>query len=296
MLPRLLMELTNLKSTAIDYLRLTSPGIILLVLLTAFTGIWIGSKGINMKLSFTLWSLLALGLASSGACMLNNWYDRETDRLMVRTRMRPLASGRLDPQKVLLLALFLIFLAVLILLVYGNTLSTVLTLIGIIIYSYLYTVLLKKRTPWATVIGGFSGALPPAIGWALVKGSLGVEALILFGLLFFWQPPHFWSLAVKYREDYATAAIPTLPVVRHKKDVGNSCMIYISILLLISILPYIKGMAGGYYLITALILGIFYLILVFLDFRAQKHPTIATFSYSIVYLVLLLTVMIIDTT
>lgn len=280
----------------LDYLRLTSPGITLLVLLTGLTGILLASRGtVNPPTpSLFLWTLLGIGLASAGSSVLNNWYDRDIDSLMKRTLNRPIPTGRVRIKESLLIGIILVVLALACLIFFVNLMAALFTLLAVFVYSYLYTVILKRRTPLATEIGGISGALPPLIGWVAVRGSLDIEAFILFSIIFLWQPPHFWSLASIYREDYKRAGIPTLPVISSNDETVLRSLIYIVSLVMVSLLPYLIGMSGKPYLYISLLLGLIYISLYLLSFFVKKDLNRLLFFYSITYLAVIFLLLGID--
>lgn len=266
-------------------------------MLTGFVGMWVASRGTlaaSTPANLFLWGLLGTGLASSGASALNNYYDRDIDRLMTRTRKRPLPSGNVSAPGALIFGLCLTGAASVILLFFVNALSALLALSATVIYSFVYTVLLKRHTPLATEIGGLSGALPPLIGWAAVKGTVGPEALLLFAILFLWQPPHFWSLALKHREDYRKAAIPTMSVKRSEEEINRRSLVYVSSLVFISFLVYTAGIAGRLYLFLSLVTGAVYVSLYLLALLRKLDLNRLLFSYSIVYLSLIFTFMAFD--
>ncbi len=277
----------------VDYVKLTSPRITLLVMLTGFTGMWIASRG-TVTPSLFLWGLLGIGLASAGSSVFNNCYDIDIDCLMKRTSKRPLPSGRINPAGAFTFGIFLSLASFFVLSFFVNALSAVLAALAIFVYSFLYTVILKRKTPHATEIGGISGALPPVIGWAAVKGSVGLEALLLFAIMFLWQPPHFWSLALRHKEDYKGAGIPTMSVVVPEKVTNLRSLIYISSLLVVSFLPYLIGMFGRLYLFVSLALGTLYLLLYLLSFFLKRDLNRSLFFYSITYLSLIFLFMVID--
>jgi protoheme IX farnesyltransferase len=270
-----------------QYIRLTAPGITLLVMLTGFVGMWTASRGTpaaSAPAALFLWGLLGIGLASSGASVLNNYYDRDIDRLMSRTMRRPLPSGNINAQAALVFGLCLTAAAGIVLFLFVNALSALLALSATFIYSFIYTVLLKRRTPLATEIGGLSGALPPLIGWAAVKGTVAPEALLLFAVLLFWQPPHFWSLALRHREDYRNAAIPTMSVKRSADEINRRSLVYVSALLFVGIAVYATGLAGRLYLSLSLAAGVVYVSLYLLALFGKRDLNRLLFSYSIIYL------------
>lgn len=274
---------------------MTAPGITLLVMITGFVGMWLAAKSSAPSSSLVyLWGVLGIGLASSGASALNNWYDRDIDRIMTRTAHRPLARGVVDAGRGLAFGLALTAAAAAVLLVFVNPLSALLALCATAIYSWLYTALLKRRTPYATELGGVSGALPPVIGWTCVTGSLGLEALALFALLLFWQPPHFWSLALKYRDDYAQAGVPTMAVKRTARETYVRSLAYVALLVPASVVVHRMGMAGSMYLGTALIAGACYLALLLAAILGRKDLNRALFVYSIVYLTVVFAALALD--
>ncbi|MFA5353791.1 MAG: heme o synthase [Thermodesulfovibrionales bacterium] len=276
-----------------EYIRLTSPGINLLVMLTGFAGIWVAAQGAIAPLP-ALWCLLGIGLSSAGSSVFNNCFDRDIDRIMTRTRQRPLPSGRIGLSSALIFGIVLSSVALLIMIVFVNLLSAVLTASALFVYSFLYTVILKRRTRFATEIGGISGALPPVIGWAAVRGSLGPESLLLFAIMLLWQPPHFWALASKYREDYIRAGIPTMPVVKGRDTVNFRSLAYVLALVMVSIIPWWTGMSGLFYLSTALILGGLYIILAIAAILSEKSMDRQLFLFSIIYLTVVFTALVVD--
>jgi protoheme IX farnesyltransferase len=276
------------------YFRLTAPGITLLVMVTGFVGMWMASKGAACSIGIFLPGMLGIGLASSGASVLNNYYDRDIDRLMTRTANRPLPRGLVKPGTALAFGLLLTAVAAAVLAVFTNLLAAALAMTATVVYSYLYTVLLKRRTPYATELGGVSGALPPVIGWASVTGSLSGEALLLFALLLFWQPPHFWALALKYRNDYAAAGVPTMSVKRTEQQTNIRALAYVLLLVATSVAVYAAGIAGGVYFGSALCAGLLYIALLVSALRRRGDKNRALFVYSIVYLTVVFAAMAFD--
>ncbi len=274
-----------------QYIKLTSPRITLLVMLTGFVGMWVASGGrlaASTPASLFLWSLLGIGLASSGASALNNYYDRDIDAMMSRTLKRPLPAGKVKALRALVFGLCLTAAACAVLVLFVNVLAAVLALSATVVYSFIYTVLLKRHTPLATEIGGISGALPPLIGWAAVKGAIAPEAMLLFAILFLWQPPHFWALALKYREDYRKAGVPTMTVMRSEEEINRRSLVYVSLLAGVTFLVYGAGIAGRVYLYVSLVMGVVYLSLYLLALLRRLDLNRILFSYSIVYLSLIL--------
>jgi len=284
---------SGLINVSLDYIALTSPGKTLLVMLTGFIGMWLASKGIP-EFSLTFWGLIGIGLASAGSLVFNNYYDRDIDRLMKRTNRRALPCGRIEPKSALLFGLFLSTAAFVTLSVFANTLSAFLAIFTIVFYAYFYTAVLKRRTPGATELGGIPGALPPVIGWAVVKGQIGFDPWLLFLIMLLWQPPHFWALAIRYRDDYQRAGIPTVPVVYSEHHTNLRSVCYVILLALVSLTPYYFGIAGQLYLLTASILGGLYLLLYCVHILSKHDLNRHLFVYSIVYLSALFIVMVVD--
>lgn len=273
----------------VDYLRLTSPGITLLIILTGFAGMLLASRGTVNPLppSLFLWTLLGIGLASAGSSVLNNWYDSDIDSLMSRTANRPLPIGKIGRNEAFFFGIILVILAVIALILFVNLMAAFLAAISVFVYSYLYTVILKRRSPLATEIGGISGAMPPIIGWVAVKEGLSLEAFILFSLIFLWQPPHFWSLASIYKEDYKKAGIPVVPVISTRDETTLRSLIYIVLLFVMSLLPYYIGMTSRLYLSIAFLLGMIYVSLYLMSFFAKRDLNKLLFYYSVIYLLLI---------
>ncbi len=281
------------RSVLKDYLVLTKPGIVLLVLITTLTGMYLAKRGFpNSWLVF--WTLLGTGLASAGSAVLNHFFDKDIDALMNRTKDRPLPSGSINPRNAFIFGITLIILSMFILSYKVNLLTTFFVFLASFFYVVVYTLALKRKSPLATEIGGVSGALPPVIGYAAVKNSIGFEALILFLIMFMWQPPHFWVLAIKYAQDYKQAGIPTLPVSKGILHTKVKTLIYTASLLPLSLLPFFYGISGHVYFVSALVLSSIYLILT-LKFVFSKKPNgMFIFFYSVLYIALLFSIMVFD--
>lgn len=276
-----------------DYIVLTKPGIVLLVLITTLTGMYFAQRGFPDPW-LVFWTLLGTGLASAGSVGLNQFFDRDIDALMERTRERPLPSGSINPKNALLFSLTLVALSVVVLSSMVNLLTAALALFASLFYVLVYTLALKRKSPLATEIGGVSGSMPPVIGYVAVKGAIGFEALILFLIMFLWQPPHFWVLAIKYAEDYRRAGIPTMPVAMGVEHTKIKTLVYTASLLPVSLLPSIQGLAGHVYFSFALVLSLLYLLLT-LKFTFSKKPSSTfLFFYSVLYIALLFSVMVFD--
>ena len=239
----------------VDYLSLTKPAIVALLLLTTLCGMVIAIGGLPPLATVGL-TLLGGGLTAGGAGALNQYIDRGIDRRMVRTMRRALPDQRIRPVEGLLFGLAMCVAGLAVLAIGVNLLSAILSLAGIIYYAVLYTVLLKPSTPQNIVVGGGAGAIPPLVGWAAATGSLSLPAFFLFAVIFFWTPPHFWALALLKRSDYARAGIPMLPVVSGEVETHRQILLYsLQLVALTALLPLV-GLGGGLYLTAALLLGI----------------------------------------
>ncbi len=281
------------KNIVRDYILLTKPGIVILVLITTLTGMYLSKKGFpDPWLMF--WTLLGTGLASAGSAVLNQFFDRDIDALMSRTKDRPLPSGSLSPINALLFGIILLSTSLYIMITFVNAVATFFTAMAAFFYVFVYTIALKRKSPLATEIGGISGALPPVIGYTAVTSKFGFEPLILFLIMFVWQPPHFWVLAIKYAEDYRRAGIPTLPVARGIEQTKIKTLLYTASLLPISLLPTLYGISGKVYFFTAFALSSLYLILTFKFLFSKETKAMFLFFYSIIYLAFLFSVMVFD--
>lgn len=280
-------------STLKEYLILTKPGIVTLVLITTLGGFYIGSKGV-LDPWIVFWTLLGTGLAAAGSAVLNMVLDRDIDSLMERTSERPLPRGAVNPKTALVFGLSLVIISFLILYYFVSLTTAILAMVASFSYVVLYTVLLKRRTPIATEIGGISGALPPVIGYVAGAGELDLKAMVLFLIMFMWQPPHFWVLALKYRDDYAKAGIPTLPVSRGVFITKIKTLVYTVSLLPLSLIPYAIGMTGKIYFMTALVMSALYTVYTLKFLFSKKEESMKLFFFSIIYLAVLFTVMIVD--
>lgn len=276
------------------YIQLTKPGIVGLCVVAALTGMFFANKGMLPHWDIIAWTSIALAMAVAGSCMLNNYYDRDIDRLMERTRSRPLAAVLVEPTHALYLSLVLIFSAVALMSVFVNLQATFLTVAAVFGYVVVYTMLAKRRTHWANQLGGIAGAMPPLIGYVAVKGGVDINALSLFAIMVVWQQPHALSLALKYRRQYACAGIPVVPVVKGVQATKARIAIYSAVLLLVAVLPYVFAMAGTLYLVTALIISSAFLVLALRFLVSDREYDMRLFFYSIAYLVVLFGSMVFD--
>jgi protoheme IX farnesyltransferase len=270
-----------------DFVTLAKPRLNLLVVFTTAAGLYLASPN-GVALSVLLHTLMGTALIAGGAAALNQVWERDTDALMRRTRTRPIASGRLRPSQGLLFGLVLSTAGLIELAVGVNLISAGMAALTLGSYVLVYTPL-KRRTSLATLVGAVPGALPPVIGWVAATGSLSLPALVLFGISFFWQMPHFLAIAWLYRDEYAAAGIPLLPVLEPDgRRTGRQALLYSAALWPVSLLPPLVGLAGGLYLVVATVLGLT-LIALSASF-ARDRSTVAArrlFLFSITYLPLL---------
>jgi protoheme IX farnesyltransferase len=241
-----------------DYIELTKPRITWLILMSTAIGYYFGHQG-DWHIWPILHTLIGTGLIASGTAALNQWYEREADKKMRRTQARPIPSGRLTPAKAFWFGVALEVLGSLELWLGVNALTSLLGIATIVLYLFAYTPL-KQKTWWSTTIGAFPGAIPPLIGFAAAANTLTPEAWALFGILFFWQFPHFYAIAWMYREDYARAVIQMLPVVEPDgESTARQILLYSLLLIPISLMPKWLGMTGSLYMVGALVMGFAFL-------------------------------------
>jgi len=278
-----------------DYVTLTKPRIMSLLLLTGVCGMFVGAGGVPPLMDVTV-LLVGLALACGGASALNHVLDADIDKLMgKRTRSRPVATGRIPPERALEFGLALSALSFVLLASFANVLTAVLALVGNLFYVVVYTRWLKRTTPQNIVIGGAAGAVPPLVGWAAATGNLTLPALALFAIVFFWTPPHFWALALLIKRDYQAAGIPMLPVVRGERETVRQIVGYTLVLIAVTLVPVAFGMFGAVYLAAAVVLGAAFLWLA-LRLSRELVPARAAvlFHYSLAYLALLFVAMAVD--
>ncbi len=281
-------------SQASKYYELCKPRVVYLIVFTAIVGMFLAVPGwppLNSLIAGTL----GIGLAASSAAAINHLLDQRIDAVMARTRDRPLPSGQLGIKQVLYFALILCLLSMAMLMLWVNGLTAVLTFLSLIGYAIVYTVWLKRATPQNIVIGGAAGAAPPVLGWTAVTGSVDPNALILFLIIFVWTPPHFWALAIHRRHDYAAVGIPMLPVTHGVRFTRWHILFYTILLVLVTTLPYLTGMSGLLYLagVTVLNIGFLWYALRLLSDSDEGLP-MQTFSYSVIYLMVLFVFLLAD--
>jgi len=277
-----------------QYLVLCKPRVVVLIVFTAIVGMFLAVPGLPPLLPF-LAGTLGIGLAASSAAAINHLLDRRIDAKMARTRNRPLATGQLTEQNVLVFACSLGVLAMAVLLLWVNSLTAVLTFMSLIGYAIVYTAWLKRATPQNIVIGGAAGAAPPVLGWTAITGSMDPQALLLFLIIFVWTPPHFWALAIYRKEEYALVDIPMLPVTHGAAFTRLQILLYTILLIIVTTLPYLTGMSGLVYLsgVTVLNAGFLWYALRMMKSKDILLP-MHTFAFSITYLMVLFIFLLVD--
>lgn len=277
-----------------DYITLTKPRIILLLLVTAMAGMFLASQGVP-DLLLALWVLIGGSLASGGANAINHALDHDIDELMSRTSNRPVVNGRVSERNAIAFGVGLNVAAFALMGTLVNPLSAILTLLATFIYVFVYTLGLKRTSTQNIVIGGASGAIPPLVGWAAVTGTIGIPGLYLFAIVFFWTPPHFWALSLLIKDDYARANIPMLPVVVGIPETKKSIFMYTILVTAVSMMFVVTQAVGYIYLISALVLG---LIWIYYSYKLLRSDGIngakAAYLYSLAYLGLLFIAVMVD--
>jgi len=275
-----------------DWITLLKPRVMSLVVFTGLVGLLIAPGRMHPVIAVA--SVLAIAVGSGAAGTINMWYDRDIDALMRRTASRPIPAGRIAPQAALGYGITLAAASVVLMGLAANALAAGLLAASIAFYVFIYTMWLKRRTPQNIVIGGAAGAFPPLIGWAAASGSVDIMPLLLFAIVFFWTPPHFWSLALFAHGDYARAGVPMLPVTHGARETRRQIFIYTMLLVPLTLVPWELGLAGNLYGISALVLGVGYLFAswrVLADVqdqngvsRSKDKPAKMAFRFSILYL------------
>ena len=277
-----------------QYLELTKPRVVALIVFTAIIGMFLAVPGM-VPLQPLVFGTLGIWLAAASAAAINHLIDQRIDRLMVRTAHRPLATGALTPMQVLTFAIVLGGLSMTILIAWVNPLTAALTFASLIGYAIVYTGWLKRATPQNIVVGGIAGAAPPVLGWAAVTGHVHPYALLLCLIIFVWTPPHFWALAIFRRDDYSRAQVPMLPVTHGVVYTRWHVLYYTILLVVVTALPYLTGMSGLFYLGGALVLGAAFL---YYAIRLLNPPNdffaMRVFNYSIIYLMALFAFLLVD--
>jgi len=284
----------SLREVAGAYVNLTKPRIILLLIVSTIPAMILAEGGLP-----SFWLMLATvgggAVVAGGANAMNCYFDRDIDGMMSRTRGRPVPAGQIEPERAALFGVILGGAGFLVLEAFTNLLAAFLTLGAFGFYLVVYTLLLKRTTPLNIVIGGAAGAMPPVVGWAAVTGEVGLPALVLFAIIVFWTPPHFWALALNFSSDYERARVPMLPVVLGEKETRRQILLHSVALVAVSLLLSATGATGLIYLTAAVLLGgVFILFAVRLWRGTAARASAALFRYSILYLGLLFAAVAVD--
>ena len=268
----------------------------MLIVFTAVIGMFLAvPTPQDLPLMQTIFGTLGIGLAAASAAAINQIVEQKFDAEMSRTEDRPLITGGINQKQALVFAILVGLAAMLMLVVLVNPLTAGLTFLSLIGYAFIYTLYLKHATPQNIVIGGAAGAAPPVLGWAAVTNDVTVHSLLLFLIIFVWTPPHFWALAIAKKDDYAKVGIPMLPVTHGVKFTRLQVLLYTVLLLIVTALPFLSGMSGIIYLTASAILGgIFLYYAIRMQNPALKGMPMKTFGYSILYLMLLFSFLLID--
>ncbi len=282
--------MTLLKS----YYQLCKPNVVYMMLICAFVGMLLAEESVTSYV-YLFVSLFGIALCAASAAAINQVIDRNTDASMTRTDQRPLPQGELSATHASIFAIVIGIIGALVLYLYVNTLTMILTLASLIGYAFIYTVYLKRATPQNIVIGGLAGAAPPLLGWSSVSNSIDPYALLLVLIIFVWTPPHFWALAIYRKDEYAKESIPMLPVTHGVIFTKLQIVLYTIILFIVSVLPYVVLMSGEIYLFSSLILStIFLYYSVNLYFSEDVEDAMKTFQFSIYYIFLIFLALLLD--
>ena len=286
-------SIVNLKS----FILLMKPRVMSLVIFTCAVGLLTAPESVTFYNSVVSIFFVAIGAGAAGA--LNMWYEADLDKLMTRTCLRPIPTGKLNKNQALIFGAILSVVSVLGLYYFSNFLSAAILFITIMFYLFVYTIWLKRKTPQNIVIGGASGALPPVIGWTIATNDLTMEPITFFLIIFFWTPSHFWALSLFKADDYKKANIPMLPLTNGIENTKKNILIYSILMLPVIIAPYLIGFVSKIYLFSSLILTVYYIYLCYELYNFKKNKFEITkakkvFSYSILYLFLLFVLFLVD--
>ena len=278
-----------------QYYKITKPKVVLLIVFTAMVGMLLAADGAIPLVKF-VFGLLGIGFSAASGAAINHIVDERIDRIMDRTKERPLVRGDLSQKAALVFAVSIGSIGILMLVLFVNWLTAILTFISLVGYALIYTMYLKRATPQNIVLGGAAGAAPPLLGWAAITGQVETEALLLFLIIFIWTPPHFWALAIRRREEYAKAGIPMLSVTHGVNFTKIQILLYTILLFIVALMPFVFQMSGLIYLAGAISLGVGFLYYAIKLYREKEPNFIAmkTFGYSIFYLSLLFAFLLVD--
>jgi len=276
-----------------DFWALLKPRVMSLVIFTGFAGMYLAPGTLHPLVFVVSLFAIAAGAGASGA--INQWYDRDIDAVMSRTKTRPIPAGVMIPAEALTMGLVISALSVLLLGLAANWLAAGLLAFTIFFYAVVYTIWLKRSTPQNIVIGGAAGALPPVIGWAAVTGGISIEPLLLFAIIFIWTPPHFWALALVKNDDYKAADVPMLPVVAGEDETRKQILVYALLLAPLAVLPSFIGMASWVYGAFASVAGAIFIAMSWRIWASKSNAlAMRLFAYSIIYLFLIFLGLVLD--
>ena len=278
-----------------EYYELCKPKVVVLIIFTAVVGMLLAVPGMSLPFGKVIFATLGIGLAAASGAAINQLVERRIDAVMARTMSRPLPQGDLNTSNAFIFALVLCVLSMTILISKINALTALLTFISLVGYAVVYTMFLKPATPQNIVLGGAAGAAPPLLGWTAMTGEVGSEALLLFLIIFIWTPPHFWALAIRRREEYASVGIPMLPVTHGVPFTKLQILLYTLLLLAVSLLPFVIHMSGLIYLAGAMALGLGFIWQALVLYRSDTDDhAMRTFGFSIFYLSVLFGFLLLD--
>ena len=280
-----------------SFLLLMKPRVMSLVIFTCAVGLLTAPESVSFYKSIISIFFVAIGAGAAGA--LNMWYEADLDKLMTRTCLRPIPTGKLNKNQALVFGVILSILSIVGLYYSSNLISAIILSVTIIFYLFIYTIWLKRKTSQNIVIGGASGALPPVIGWTIATNNLTLEPITFFLIIFFWTPSHFWALSLFKADDYKKANIPMLPLTSGVENTKKNILVYSILMLPVIILPYLIGFVGNIYLVSSVFLTIYYIYLCFelYNFKKNKFEILKAkkvFSYSILYLFLVFVLFLVD--
>ena len=276
-----------------DYYELTKPNVVYLMLVTSAVGMFMATSGI-VPWQVLVYGNIGIGLCAASGAVVNHLVDERIDSIMARTHNRPIAKGRIGKMQAGVFATVLGTLGMAVLMIKINQLTAWLTLFSLVGYAGIYTLWLKRATPQNIVIGGLPGAAPPLLGWTAVTNEIQGHGLLLVLIVFAWTPPHFWALAIHRREDYAKAGIPMLPVTHGVKFTSLHILLYTLVLMAAALLPFATGLSGMLYLVGSTVLSLIFLYWAIAIVRGDPKAPMATFKFSLIYLMLIFVIMLLD--
>lgn len=280
-------------TACLDFVSLLKPRVMSLVVFTGFVGLYLAPGDGNLILQTIAVLCIAIGAGASGA--INMWYDRDIDAVMSRTKTRAIPSGKITAEAALTFGILLAGGSVMVMGLAVNWVAATLLMVTIMFYVFVYTVWLKRRTPQNIVIGGAAGAFPPMIGWAAATGTVSVESIILFAIIFIWTPPHFWALSLYRSDDYKAASVPMMPLVHGRYETKKQILLYSIVLCPLGIVPFWLGTLGAVYGVTSALLGVLFIGAAWRVMRNDSEKNCKQlFGFSIFYLFFLFFAMIVD--